>query len=176
MTTLVLTVIGDDRSGLVGALSGVVADHGGNWDRSQMARLGGKFAGIVMITVPDRSASALLSALEPLEHQGLLDITVETAHPDQESAPSTELVLEMVGVDRPGIMHDVSHALASQHVSIEELQTDTASAPMGGGMLFRASARLRAPATTSIDELRSILDDLASELFFDVDLTEDAGR
>ncbi len=176
MTTLVLTVIGDDRSGLVDALSGVVADHGGNWDRSQMARLGGKFAGIVMITVPDRSASALLVALEPLEHDGLLDITVETAHLDQEFGPSTELVLELVGLDRPGIIHDVSHALASQQVSIEELQTETASAPMGGGTLFRASARLRAPATTSIDELRSVLDDLASELFFDVDLTEEAGH
>ena len=71
MTTLVLTVIGDDRSGLVGALSGVVADHGGNWDRSQMARLGGKFAGIVMVTVPDRSASALLADLEPLSANAL---------------------------------------------------------------------------------------------------------
>ena len=174
MTTLVLTVIGDDRSGLVDTLSGVVAYHGANWDRSQMARLGGKFAGIVMITVPDRSTSALLADLEPLEHEGLLDITVETAHPDQNSEPSTELVLEMVGVDRPGIIHDVSHALASQHVSIEELQTETASAPMGGGTLFRASARLRAPASTSIDELRSVLDNLASELFIDVGLTEEA--
>ncbi len=174
MTTLVLTVIGDDRSGLVEALSGVVAAHGGNWDRSQMARLGGKFAGIVMITVPDLSASTFLADLEPLELDGLLDITVETAHPDQTSGPSKGLLLDLVGLDRPGIVHDVSHALASQQVSIEELQTETASAPMSGGMLFRASARLRAPATTSIDELRSVLDDLASELFIDVDLTEES--
>lgn len=172
MTTLVLTVIGDDRSGLVDALSGVVAQHGGNWDRSQMARLGGKFAGIVLITVPDRSTSALLADLEPLEHDGLLDITVETAHPDQEAGPSKAMLLELVGIDRPGIVHDVSHALAAQHVSIEELETETESAPMGGGMLFRASARLRAPDTTSIDELRSMLDDLAGELFIDLDLTE----
>lgn len=176
MTTLVLTVIGDDRSGLVDALSGVVADHGGNWDRSQMARLGGKFAGIVLITVPDLAEAALIADLEPLEHEGLLDITVATAHPDQESEASTELMLEVVGLDRPGIVHDVSHALAAQQVSIEELETETTSAPMAGGTLFRASARLRAPSTTSIDELRSVLDDLASELFIDVDLTEDPGH
>ena len=97
MATLVLTVIGDDQSGLVNALSVVVADHGGNWDRSQMARLGGKFAGIVMITVPDRSASALLADLEPLEHDGLLDITVETAIPESGSDPSIELLLDKLG-------------------------------------------------------------------------------
>lgn len=173
MATLVLTVIGDDQSGLVNALAAVVSDHGGNWDRSQMARLGGKFAGIVMITVPNRSAPALLADLEPLERDGLLDITVETANPEAGSGPSIELLLDLVGLDRPGIVHDVSHALASRQVSIEELQTETASAPMAGGMLFRASARLRAPADVSIDELRSALEDLANELLIEIDLTED---
>ena len=66
MTTLVLTVIGDDRSGLVSMLSGVIAQHGGSWERSQMARLAGKFAGIVMVSVPDDRADALIDALEPL--------------------------------------------------------------------------------------------------------------
>ena len=75
--TLVLTVIGDDRSGLVSALSGVIADHGGSWERSQMARLAGKFAGIVLVAVPDESAEALIAELGPLGSQGLLDVTVE---------------------------------------------------------------------------------------------------
>ncbi len=176
MTTLVLTVLGDDRSGLVAALSGVVTDHGGNWDRSQMARLGGKFAGIVMISVPESSTSAFLAALEPLRSDGLLDITAETAHNDPASGPSTVLVLEVVGLDRPGIVRDLSNALASHQVSIEELETATESAPMAGGTLFRASARLRAPAAASLDGLRSTLDDLATELFIDVELSEEAGE
>jgi glycine cleavage system regulatory protein len=67
MATLVLTVIGDDRSGLVSALSGVIADHGGSWERSQMARLAGKFAGIVVVSVPDAGADALIRDLGPLE-------------------------------------------------------------------------------------------------------------
>lgn len=171
MATLVLTVIGDDKSGLVDALSGVVRSHGGNWDRSQMARLGGKFAGIVMITVPDRSAPALVADLEPLERDGLLDITVETADAEPDSASTIALLLDLVGLDRPGIVHDVSHALASLDVSIEELQTETSSAPMAGGTLFRASAKLRASADSSIDELRSVLDVLSDELMIEIDLT-----
>ena len=49
MATLVLTVIGDDRAGLVNALADVVTAHGGNWERSQLAELAGKFAGIVLV-------------------------------------------------------------------------------------------------------------------------------
>ena len=45
MATLVLTVIGDDRAGLVNALAEAVTAHGGNWERSQLAELAGKFAG-----------------------------------------------------------------------------------------------------------------------------------
>jgi glycine cleavage system regulatory protein len=140
-----------------------------------MARLGGKFAGIVLVTVPDTSAEALVADLEPLERDGLLDITVEPADADAESDPSTLLFLDLVGLDRPGILHDVSHALASLRVSIEELQTETASAPMAGGTLFRASARLRAPADASIEGLRSVLDDIANELVVEIDLTEITG-
>ena len=56
MPRLVLTVIGDDRSGLVEALANVVTNHGGNWEHSQMAELAGKFAGIVVVAVqPDRA-------------------------------------------------------------------------------------------------------------------------
>src|SRR3954454_3121772 len=74
--TLVLTLIGDDRAGLVNAVAEVVARHRGNWDRGQMAELAGKLAGIVLHTIPDDAASGLVTALEPL--QGMLDITAQS--------------------------------------------------------------------------------------------------
>ena len=55
-TTLVMTVIGADRTGLVEAVAKVVAEHGGNWLESRMCRLGGEFAGIVRVAVPKRSS------------------------------------------------------------------------------------------------------------------------
>ena len=60
MATLVLTLIGDDRAGLVNAVAEVVARHGGNWERSQMAELAGKFAGIVLVTEMTASTAMLL--------------------------------------------------------------------------------------------------------------------
>jgi len=174
MATLVLTVIGDDRSGLVSALSGVIADHGGSWERSQMARLGGKFAGIVLVAVPDDRAEALISQLGPLGTQGLLDVTVERAHDEGPiSAQMARLHLELVGADRPGIVHEISRALATRQVSIEELHTATRGAPMVGGMLFEATATLLAPPTLPIADLQAVLEELANELMVDLSLSAD---
>ena len=172
MATLVLTVIGDDRSGLVSALSGVIADHGGNWQRSQMARLAGKFAGIVLVAVPDDRAEALIAELGPLATEGLLDVTVERGADEGPAREDlTRLSLELVGADRPGIVHDISQALAAQQVSIEELHTATREAPMAGGMLFEATATLLAPPGVQLSDLQDVLEELANELMVDLSLS-----
>lgn len=173
MATLVLTVIGDDRSGLVSALAGVIAEHGGSWERSQMARLAGKFAGIVLVAVPDDRADALTRALAPLGADGLLSVTAERSHDADEPTGVTRLSLDLVGADRPGIVHDITRALAAHHVSIEELHTDTRPAPMSGDMLFEARATMVAPATVAVDELRAVLEELANELMVDIALSAD---
>ncbi len=173
MATLVLTVIGDDRSGLVSALSGVIAAHGGSWERSQMARLAGKFAGIVLVAVPDDRADSLIGELRPLSADGLLDITVERSRDDDGPEGATRLSLELMGADRPGIVHDISRALATRGVSIEELQTATREAPMSGGLLFEARATLLAPASVAIADLRGVLEELANELMVDIALSTD---
>ena len=172
MATLVLTVIGEDRSGLVSALSGVIADHGGSWERSHMARLAGKFAGIVVVTVPEDRAEALITELGPLGTEGLLDVTVERGVDDGHVTDEvTRLSLELVGADRPGIVHDISRALADRHVGIEDLRTATREAPMFGGMLFEASATLLAPPTASMADLQGVLEELANELMVDLTLS-----
>ena len=54
-TSLVLTFVGDDRPGLVNAVSQTVAAHGGTWLESRSARLAGKFAGVVLVGVPTKA-------------------------------------------------------------------------------------------------------------------------
>ena len=176
MATLVLTVIGDDRSGLVDALSGVIADHGGNWDKSRMARLAGKFAGIVMVAVPDADTDALIADLAPLEAQGLLDITVERAAPRDTEDDATLYRMEIFGLDHPGIIHEVSHALAGREVSIEELSTEARSAPMAGGTVFEAHALLRVPGGVSLQELTESMRRLGEKLAVDIEVAGDSDQ
>ena len=169
MATFILTVLGDDRPGLVSALSGPIKARGGSWERSQMARLAGKFAGIVVVSVTDDQLDALVSDLSAIED---LQVVIErTDEPSQRS--SVRLQLDLLGADRPGIIADISAALATQDVNIEELSTDVRDAPMAGGTLFEASAVLEAPASASTDDLRAMLETLADELMVEIKLSQE---
>ena len=168
-TSLVLTVIGPDRPGLVEALAKTVADHGASWLESRMAHLAGQFAGLLRVSVPAARAEELAQALRALEARGLR-VIVEAAREGAAAVASPRLRLELVGLDRPGIVRDVSRAIAERGVNVEELESHTSSAPMSGETLFHASAWLRPPRDGSADELRSALEKLADELMVEVTL------
>ena len=168
---LVLTVIGDDRVGLVEALADTVSTHGGNWEHSQMAELAGKFAGIVVVTVPADRATDLTGALRALD--GLLEVS---AHPgtdaaaDQRSWP--QLTFDLIGNDHPGIVHEVSAVLSRHGLSIEAITTDARDAPMAGGMIFEAHVVARLPPSSDPAAVRADLEKLATELMVDISAGE----
>lgn len=174
VTTLVLTVVGEDRVGLVKRLADVVSSHGGNWERSHLAELAGTFAGVVVVTVPDRRVGELTTALTPLV--GLLDISVRSAGSDSArqpaSAPARQMRLELIGNDRPGIVAAVSGILAEHGLGVADLQTSTREAPMAGGLLFEATAVVTVAADVSLDGVRQALEELATEILVDLSVVE----
>jgi glycine cleavage system regulatory protein len=168
---LVMTVIGPDRTGLVESVAGLVTEHGGNWLESRMSRLGGHFAGILRVEVPSEKESLLVAALKKLESRGLTVVV----HPDQPKAlPATARlsVLEIVGQDRPGIVRQISHALASFGVNVEELHTECASAAMSGETLFKARATLSIPESCDTAQIRQKLEKIAEDLIVEISLAE----
>jgi len=167
MATLVLTVLGDDRPGLVSDLSAPISAHGASWERSQLAQLAGKFAGIVVVSVADERCDALMAELTELAE---LQVTLERTEQEQQGE-SQGFVLELLGDDRPGIVAEISAALAEAGVSIEELTTDVREAPHAGGMLFEARAVLDAPVGAELDDVRAVLEGLADELMVDINLS-----
>ena len=170
MESLVVTVIGKDRPGLVESVSAVVETHGGSWVESRMSRLAGEFAGILRVSVPAEQASGLAAALEALEAGGLR-VAVERG---VEEAPEEGhlILLDLVGSDRPGIVHAISEALAARNVNVDELNTECDGAPWSGDTLFKATARLRAPKSLDLEQLRESLEAIAGDLMVDVSLGE----
>jgi glycine cleavage system regulatory protein len=167
---LVLTVIGDDRVGLVEALADTVSTHGGNWEHSQMAELAGKFAGIVVVTVPADRATDLTGALRALD--GMLEVSV---HPGRDAADQRswpQLTLDLIGNDHPGIVHEVSAVLSRHGLSIETITTETRDAPMAGGMIFEAHVVARLPPSSDPAAVRADLEKLATELMVDISAGE----
>jgi glycine cleavage system regulatory protein len=168
---LVLTLIGQDRPGLVETIAEEVARHDGNWEESRMVRLAGHFAGLLRVSMPAEAAQPLADALSRLTSAGL-KLLVEPVVSDAPAGPGRQLQLELVGNDRAGIVRDFARVLSQRKVNVEELDTSCEAAPMAGGTLFRATARVHVPPDVSLDELRAALEGLADDLM--VELTVDS--
>ncbi len=168
---LVMTVIGQDRPGLVDSVAGLVAEHGGNWLESRMSRLGGQFAGILRVEVPAEKEPLLVAGLKKLESRGLT-VVVHPDQPQTPAGPTRQSVLEIVGQDRPGIVREISHALASFGVNVEELETECASAAMSGETLFKARARLSLPESCDAAQIRQKLERIAADLIVEISLAD----
>lgn len=167
MAHLVLSVVGDDRTGLVSTLADTVAAHGGNWERSELAELAGAFAGIVLVTVPDARAAELTEALRGLD--GLLRVTTHSGAPT--SSPSgRSLTFTVLGNDRPGIVRDVTSAVSAHALSIDGFTSRTLDAPMAGGTLFEATVSVRVPDDQDAAPIVTALERLADEIQVDLSL------
>lgn len=122
---IAVSAVGVDRPGIVAAVSRVVFEHGGNVEDSRMALLGGHFAMMLIVAVPDDADPAgIETALAAVTRDMDLVVTVrkvaETAHGTLEGRP---YVLSVYGADRPGIVADVTGALARENANITDLVT-----------------------------------------------------
>ena len=165
-----MTIISPDRTGLVESVARAVAEHGGNWLESRMCRLGGEFAGILRVEIPVENKPALLVALQKLQTNGLQIVIRDDAPVSAASGRQTKL--EIVGSDRPGIVREITSALARAGVNVEEFSSEIVSAPMSGENLFKAAARLHLPARCDLAALKRDLEKIAADLQVDVSFAE----
>lgn len=168
MIDLVLTLIGPDHPGIVDSVSEVVAAHGGNWLESRMAHLAGKFAGVLCVEVAEEQAAALEEALARLEVGGLTIIVERSAPEDAPRQPAMEI--ELLGLDRPGLLHEISAMLAAHRVNVEELVTDRAAAAHSGDHMFHAHIRVLLPEDVDASAIHQDMERLADDLMVEIRL------
>lgn len=171
MISVVITLMGPDRPGLVSAVSDTAVEHGANWADSLMANFAGQFAGIVQLQVAPDRLDRLVQALRALESAGLhIGVAIAASNPGL--AASRRLMLDLVGHDRPGIIHSIAGQLTRHGVSIEKLKTHIASGAMSGEQMFHMHAQLTVPPALSLDDLRAGLEGLANELMVDLEFAD----
>jgi glycine cleavage system regulatory protein len=156
-------------------LSAVIAEHGGNWLESRMARLGGQFAGILRVELPVARKEQALAALRELTQEGLT-VSVHEATAGQPGVTAPLVTLAVVGHDRPGIVRQISQVLAAHQVNVEELTTFTESAAMSGETHFHAAATVKLPATCTLVQLRQALEAIATDLMVDITVAPETHR
>lgn len=170
-TSLVVSIMGPDRHGIVSLLAERAQRYGANWAASRMTRLAGEFAGMVHFEVPREHADAMESALRLLASSGL---QVTVARSDGATVPATlrGFELELVGDDRVGIVSRLTSMLAERAISIENIHTELTRSGVSGKQTFKIGAHLLVPAALPVEQLRRDLGALASEMMLDVALGE----
>jgi glycine cleavage system regulatory protein len=172
-TSFIITFIGDDRPGLVEELAGVISDHGGNWQESRLQQLAGKFAGLVAISLPSDRDTELRNAMKALAPKGLsVKVTPLESLPD-DAATARSVRLTIVGPDRPGIVREISSALAQQHINVVDMHSDVSSAPMSAEAMFSASVEAHIDEKSDLEELQDRLEEIANLMLVDVHLETD---
>lgn len=171
-TSVIVSVIGPDRPGLIDRLSTVIVAAGGNWEGSRMIQLAGQFAGMVQVVVPGESLPALEAALAELESGGLQTRLHHVVGVIPEAGGGRPFDLEVVGQDRPGIVSAISGALARLGVNVIELATDCGEAPWSGERLFKTHARLHSPETLDPAVLREAVEAIALDLMVELRTAE----
>ena len=172
-TSLVVSIVGADRHGIVSALAERAQRFGANWAASRMTKLASEFAGMVHFEVPRENADSLAMALRGLGSSGL---QVVVAKSDSAEVPMSlrSVELKLVGSDRLGIVSSVTKILAERGVSIENMHTEIVRSGVSGKQTFEIDAHLLVPAGLSVDALRLELGALASEMMVDIALGERA--
>jgi glycine cleavage system regulatory protein/folate-dependent phosphoribosylglycinamide formyltransferase PurN len=168
-TSLVVTVMGPDRPGIVRLLSDRAQRFGANWAASRLSRLAGEFAGMVHFEVPRENADALASSLRGLESAGL-KLVIARSDPSEVPAGLRGIELELVGDDRLGIVSHLTRILAESGISIEHIHTEIVGTTPTAPKTFKVAAHLLVPNTLSSDELRRRLEPVATEMKVDIAL------
>jgi glycine cleavage system regulatory protein len=163
---LIMTFLGTDRPGLVNSLADTVIKHGGNWLESRMARLAGQFAGIVRI---ECASSAVDALLHEIRTPGIPGLTVQAVREGiEEPEVRRTLTVDVVGNDRPGIVRELTAAIARAGGNVEELTTGLESAPMSGCPMFRARGVVSILENTEPSILAGAIESLGGDLTVDL--------
>ena len=168
---MVITTTGPDRVGIVDRITEILLEYDANVEESRMARLGGEFASIILVSVPEKNTKELTKGLENLKK---ISLTISTKTTQMTDAKRVEgyvpYEITVTGADHEGIVHRVAHYLSENGINIETLDTSVVHAPITGTPLFSMHGIVQAPAKITLNELRKNFTLIGNEMGTDIEL------
>ena len=158
--SIILSVIGPDKLGVVSDISEIVQNHLGNIEKSRMIRLGDLFTIMVLITMNKNNIKNLDNELTNYPDYQISIYKLENTFKDIAEHTHT---IHLNGLDSEGIVYKITNELAKLNINIEELETNIQNAPMSGLTLFSLTAKIIHPKL-DYDILIQKMNTLSSEL------------
>jgi len=168
---LLVTIIGPDRRGIVAKITEIVVSHHANIEESRMARLGGEFAALLLLSISNGNKDGLLQSLGKIDYEKVHLFIKET---DLSRIRVFEgfipYQISVVGADHMGIVHTVAEYLAEKHIQVEEMETRVSPAPLTGTPLFSMHAMIQVPPDIKLPELREKLFELGDKMGVEIEI------
>ena len=170
---IVFTLTGTDRIGLVHDITELLLAVDGNVETSRMARLGGEFAVLMLVSLPAEQLPHLAEQFRGLMAEGY-KVTIGETEPGPGEKPAVwrPYRIEVEGADHEGIIHQIAHHLSQRGINIESMDTGTRPAPVTGTPLFRMTALVAVPPSLEGQDWQSDLEEAGQHLNVDVRVTE----
>jgi glycine cleavage system transcriptional repressor len=163
-TQLLVTATGEDRPGIVARLTELFVKHGANLEESRMALLGGEFAAIMLVSLPEAKIAPLNHTLAALSSESIVVTTKATKPIDPERFRGyVPCRLTVSGADHEGIVHTVSSYLLSRSINIQDMESDVVYAPITGTPLFAMKATVQVPPAIAVSDLRRSLSEIGDK-------------
>ncbi|MDO8755287.1 MAG: ACT domain-containing protein [Anaerolineales bacterium] len=161
---IVLTLTGRDKIGIVDSVTSVIVKRDGNVEASRMTRLGGEFAMLMLIALPDKEFANLDQDFQQLRSEGYQLTLLQTEDDSKKYAGWLPYEIEVTGADHEGIIHDISHHLATQGINIENMDTSSKPAPMSGTPLFTMKGIVVVPPQLNFHVWSNALEEIGDKL------------
>jgi glycine cleavage system transcriptional repressor len=161
---IVLTLTGRDKIGIVENVTDVIVKRGGNVESSRMARLGGEFVMLMLLTLPDKDFAKLDQELEQLRGEGYQITLLQTEDDSNKYLGWLPYEIEVMGADHEGIIYEISRHLAAQGINIENMDTSSTPAPMSGTPLFMMKGIVVVPPQLNFHVWSGALEDVGDKL------------
>ena len=166
MKSFLISVLGNDKHGLLDNLSEIIITNDGDWIESRMSIFEGKFAGILKVNVASKNATQLKKEL--LNNSLGLQIACE----EIVSVKKTDFMtynIELIGQNHVGIINKLTHVIADDlDANIEELETEIIDASMSGEQLFKAEITIHLPIFIDERLVKDKLEQIADEMMVEI--------
>lgn len=173
-----LTVVGEDRPGIVARLTAVLVKHESNLEESRMAILGGEFAAIILISASADAdkLNSLNKDLAALQKEGITVTCKATkSNISDRFSGHTWYHITLEGADHEGIVYKVAQLLRDRSINIQSLETEVEHAPETGTPLFKMQATIAVPSAIRKPDLEKELNRIGEEELVTIQIEEADG-
>jgi glycine cleavage system transcriptional repressor len=125
-----LTIVGEDRPGIVARVTGALFEGGCNLGEASMIRLGGNFTIMLMVQLT-QEATGLEAMLAPVAASMGLRLNVDPIEGHHHTHVVPDVRITVFGADRAGIVAQVTGILDRAGLNILDLKSDVAGGDRG---------------------------------------------